>query len=360
MTALRLWQYPFVLAATLALSLVLTPLALRVALGRSMLDHPTGHKAQALPVPYLGGAAIVGSFALVVVGGAIVRPPVAGLGELAILMAIGVGLALVGLADDVWGLDIKLRLVLEIGAGVGVWAAGTTAELFTNGPADAVATVAWVVVITNAFNLLDNIDGLSAGVAAIASMAFFTVAYVNGQFLVAVLSVALAGCAAGFLRHNFHPARIYMGDAGSLFLGFMLSVLALRLRAHGPTRANFFVPVLVLGVALFDTALVVVTRIIHHRSPLAGGRDHTSHRLVLLGIPVPAAVSLIYGAAVALGWLGVVMARVDRVTSFVLMGLVASVAAFLGVLLGMVPVYETSRRRHYMIAEVVPHEKAAK
>jgi UDP-GlcNAc:undecaprenyl-phosphate GlcNAc-1-phosphate transferase len=283
------------------------------------------------------------------------------LGNFLDILGIAVALSLLGLIDDIRGLGPYLRLAVEAAAGVGVLAAGTRAHLFSQlvggHPVwDDLVTVLWVVGVTNAFNFLDNMDGLSAGVAALSALSLFIVAYLNGQFLVAVMALALVGCAAGFLRHNFHPARIYMGDAGALFLGFMLAVLCLRLRTSPATRITFFVPVLILGVALFDTTLVTVTRLLNHRSPLSGGRDHTSHRLVFVGIPVPAAVSLIYGVAAALGWLAIVMVRVDRPTSFILMGLVVGVALFVGVLLGMVPVYETSRRRRYMISEVVSHE----
>jgi UDP-GlcNAc:undecaprenyl-phosphate GlcNAc-1-phosphate transferase len=268
-----------------------------------------------------------------------------------------VALALLGLADDLRGLPVWLRLVVEVGAGVVVYATGTRAHLAGAGLGlDAVVTVAWVVGITNAFNLLDNMDGLSAGVATIASFWFFVVGVVNGQYFVAILALALVGCAAGFLRHNRFPARIYMGDAGSLYLGFVLSVLALRLRSYASLRVTFLVPVMILAVPIFDTALVVVARAIQRRSPFHGGQDHTSHRLVFVGLPVPGAVALIYAFTMATGWLGVIMSQVSRGTSFLLAGWVAAIAAFLGVLLGMVPVYETSRRRHYMLQEVKAHE----
>src|SRR3954447_7758722 len=126
---------------------------------------------------------------------------------------------------------------------------------------DLLITIVWVVGVTNAFNLLDNMDGLSAGVAALGALTFFVLAVLNGQYLVAALAVAVAGCAVGFLRHNFHPAKIYMGDAGSLFLGFLLSVIGLRLRLpDAPQLTALFVPVVVLGIALFDTSLVTVAR----------------------------------------------------------------------------------------------------
>jgi UDP-GlcNAc:undecaprenyl-phosphate GlcNAc-1-phosphate transferase len=262
-----------------------------------------------------------------------------------------------GLIDDLRGLPATLRLVAEAGAGAVLYATGTRAHLAGAGLSlDLLVTMAWVVVITNALNLLDNMDGLSAGVAAIASFWLFIVNVVNGQYFVAILALALVGCAAGFLRHNRFPARIYMGDAGSLYIGFMLAVLALRMRSYESLRLSFLVPMMVLAVPIFDTALVVVARTLHRRNPFLGGQDHTSHRLVFLGLPVPASVALIYGFTMATGWLAVIMSQVSRGTSFLLAGWVVAIALFLGLLLGMVPVYETSRRRRYMLQEVRTYE----
>ena len=356
MTGLAWWGYAAVFATTTAVAVILTPLALRLALRWQILDRPSEIKAQESPVPYLGGAAIVVAFALVIGVAAVIRPPVSGLADLWIILGMAVGLSLIGLADDIRGLGPWIRLGLEAAAGVGVLATGTHILVVGSRPLDDLLTIIWVVGVTNAFNILDNMDGLSAGVSAISSLSLFIVAYLNGQFLVAVLALALVGCAAGFLRHNFHPARIYMGDAGSLFLGFLLAVLCLRLRTNPDTRITIFVPILILGVALFDTGLVTATRLLHRRSPLSGGRDHTSHRLVFVGIPVPAAVSLIYGVAAGLGWMSVVVARIDRTSMLVLVGLVGAVALFAGVLLSMVPVYETSRRRRVVLQEVRRHE----
>jgi UDP-GlcNAc:undecaprenyl-phosphate/decaprenyl-phosphate GlcNAc-1-phosphate transferase len=346
------WDFVAVFSVTLMLSLVMTPGALRLALRSRILDHPNEIKAQANAVPYLGGVAILGSFTAVVAIAIALRPPSSGADDVYLLLGTAIVLSIMGLVDDLRGLSPWLRLIVEIGAGVVVWRIGSGTSLFQNDALDALITITWVVGVTNALNLLDNMDGLSAGVAAIASGWFFIIAAANGQFLVATLAIALAGCAGGFLRSNFHPAKIYMGDAGSLFLGFMLAVIGLKLRFGGPTEITFFVPILVLGVPLFDTALVLVNRVLHKRSPISGGRDHVSHRLVFVGVPVPAAVGLIYGGAVSLGCLAFVMANVDRRTGFLLMGWVVSVAAFLGVLASLVPVYETSRRRHLMIQEV--------
>ena len=357
MKSLSAWEYVGVFISCAGFTVFLTPLALRMARRGNLMDRPGPGKSHTEAVPYLGGVAIVVAFSLVILAAGLIRPEGADTKALAITLGLGVGLALMGLVDDLRGLPVWLRIALEVIAGAVVYATGTRAHLAGAGLSlDAVVTVAWVVGITNAFNLLDNMDGLSAGVAAIASFWLFVVGLVNGQYFVAVLSLALVGCAAGFLRHNRFPARIYMGDAGSLYLGFVLSVLALHLRSYATLRLTFLVPVVVLAVPIFDTALVVVARLLHHRSPFLGGRDHTSHRLVFLGLPVPAAVALIYALTMATGWLGVIMSQVSRGTSFLLAGWVAAIALFLGVLIGTVPVYETSRRRHYMLQEVKSHE----
>jgi UDP-GlcNAc:undecaprenyl-phosphate GlcNAc-1-phosphate transferase len=344
MISLTWYQCIAVFATTTLVTLVLTPFALRLALRRGIVDRPDAIKLQSSPVPYLGGLAIVLAFSLVVVGAALVDHPYNGIGLLAVVLGTGLGLSILGVIDDIWTLGPWIRLFFEAGAGVIVWVSGTRVEIFAGhfrgGRAiDAVITVVWVVGITNAFNILDNMDGLSAGIAAIASLGLFVVAYTNGQYLVAVLALALVGCAVGFLRHNFHPATIYMGDAGSLYLGFLLSVLCLRLRTYEVVRISFIVPILLLGVAIFDTVLVSATRILNGRNPFAGGRDHTSHRLVFLGFSVKSSVALIYAAGVASAWLAIIASRIDRPNVYLLGGLALAMALFFGILLARLPIY---------------------
>lgn len=353
------WIYVAVFGAALGLSLGLTPLALRFARRRDILDHPGGHKSHDQAVPYLGGLAMAGAFVLVIViAAAYLRPP-SGFRELVVILVSALGLALVGFIDDLRGLGVSVRLAAQAAAGTMLWTIGSGVQLFETGWLNLLLTLVWVIGITNAFNLLDNMDGLSAGVAAITALSLFTIAAVNGQILVGALALALAGCAAGFLKQNFHPATIYMGDAGSLFLGFLLAAIAIRLRFEAPTYQTFLVPITALGVPILDTTLVTVTRLLHGRSPLTGGRDHVSHRLVFVGIPVPISVGLIYGATLAHGWIALAISRVDTVTGYILAGFVVTADVFVGVLLARVPVYETSRRRRLMIQEVRKHEPEA-
>ena len=340
-SSLPYWGYVPILVASLMLSVILTPVALRTALCLDVLDHPGPTKAHAKAVPYLGGAAIVVSFSVVVLAATALRPPPSGLPQLGGFLGLGLLLAVVGLLDDVrGGISPLFRLGLEAAAGAAVWSMGNSAQLdgLPSG-LQAVVTIVWVVGVTNAFNLLDNMDGLSAGVAALAALAIFGVAALQHRYLVAALAIALAGCAAGFLRTNFHPARIYMGDAGSLFLGFVLSVLLLKLRATPTARVDVAVILAVPGVALFDTTLVMVSRVAARRNPFLGGRDHTSHRLVLLGMSVRQAVLTIYVAGLVLGIAAIVMSRVGpgaRIAGIVALLAAAGLCAFP---LARVPVY---------------------
>ncbi|MCW2776986.1 MAG: undecaprenyl/decaprenyl-phosphate alpha-N-acetylglucosaminyl 1-phosphate transferase [Frankiales bacterium] len=360
MTALGWPAYVAAFLAPLVVAWLLTPVMLRLALRRRILDGPTeeARKAQQAAIPYLGGVAIVVAFSLLVFAAAALDRAVSVLVQLAVLLGVGLVLALMGLLDDLrGGLSARLRLLVEVGAGVAVYANGSGADLQGPRALDVVVTVVWVVGITNAFNLLDNMDGLSAGVASIAGLSFGLIAAVNGQFLVAALAAGVAGCAAGFLRHNFHPAKIYMGDAGSLFLGYLLAVVGLQLQlVDTPPVVALFVPMLVLGVPLFDTTLVTVQRLAHGRSPAQGGRDHASHRLVWVGVPVPVAVCLLYATGVALGWLAVLLARLDTVSGLLLVAFVLTVGTFLMGLLSAVPVYDNSKQRQVMLRVVRDHE----
>lgn len=342
---------------SLVLSLLLTPLALRAAVRLRWLDHPGGHKGHAAATPYLGGAAVVVAFSAAVLGGALLAGPPGGISELAAIIGTGVGLALVGLVDDLRGLGPLPRVASEVVAGLVIWRSGVGIDLAGHQWVDAMLTVVWIVGVVNAFNLLDNMDGLSAGVASIAALTFFVLAALDGQILVATLAIALAGCTAGFLKHNFAPARIYLGDSGSMFIGFVLGAIGIKLRFPTVGRdVAALVPLLTLGVALLDTGVVVISRLIHRRNPFDGGRDHVSHRLVFLGLPVHVAVGVIYAGAISTGWIAIIVSRSPRMPALMLAAFLIVVVVAFGVLLARVPVYETSKRRRVMLREVLPHE----
>jgi UDP-GlcNAc:undecaprenyl-phosphate GlcNAc-1-phosphate transferase len=338
-SSLSAWWYPVILAASAVLSTMLVPVAMAVAVRFGLLDHPGPAKSHSEAVPYLGGAAIVASFAAIVLVATAIKPPPSGYPQLAAFLGLGVALAVVGLVDDLrGGISPWLRLGFEAGAAITVWALGSSAHLAgVPRPLDALLSILWVVGVTNAFNLLDNMDGLSAGTVVIAALAVFGIAALQHRYLVAALAIALAGCAAGFLRSNFHPAKIYMGDAGSLFLGFVLAVLLLKLRANAPTRVPVAVILAVPGLALFDTALVTVTRLARGVSPFQGGQDHTSHRLVRLGLSVPVAVGVLYAVDLALGGAAVGMSQLGHTVRIVGVVAIVAVSALAAVPLARVP-----------------------
>ncbi len=345
------WQYALIFIGAVFLSLVCTPLAIATALRRGVLDKPGGHKSHSSPVPYLGGLAVVVSFSASMLIPVLAINESSVSREFVVVIGVALALALLGLFDDLRGLSSTLRLACEIAAGVMLWNLDIGVQLVGVSWVDAIITVFWVVGITNAFNLLDNMDGLSAGIAAIASFSFFAVASSSGQYMVAGLSLALGGCALGFLRHNFHPARVYMGDSGALFFGFLIAFVGLKLQLNISREISVLIPMVVCSVAVLDTTLVTVARLRHGLSPFQGGRDHISHRLVKVGLPVPVAVAVLYVAAASVGVVAFVISESDKTAAWTLAGLVAVLLVGLGVLAYNVPVYENSKQRSFTLVE---------
>ena len=338
------WAYIATFVAASLLSVAMTPVARRVARSRGILDHPGPLKIHAEAVPYLGGLAIVASFSAAVGLAAVAwHQAQANLGVLAICLGLGSGLSVLGLADDLLNLPKAPKLLVETAAAAAVYWSGTRSGISgAPGWADLLVTMVWIVGITNALNLLDHQDGLSAGVTVLAAVAVACVGLVNGQVFVPILALALAGCALGFLRHNFHPAVIHMGDAGSLFLGFVLAVLTLRLRGHPQHEVSLSVPILLLAVPIFDTSLVVASRLWHRRSPLQGYPDHTTHRLVAMGWPVRRSVMVVYVAATLSGLAAVGLTRAGRITSYGVTGGVLLLALGAALILIRADVYRDS------------------
>jgi len=214
-------------------------------------------------------------------------------------------MVLIGLYDDLHDMHAKSKLFLQIVVGAILFFSGIRVSLFVDSQiVSFIFTVGWVVFVTNAFNLLDNIDGLSAGVALIASMFLLLMCMKGGQFLVCVLLLIFMGAVAGFLSYNFSPARIFMGDCGSLFVGYMLSVLTIVSTYHrtsGVSLVPFAAPLLILSVPFYDVFSVIYIRIVTKKSIFLGDKNHFSHRLLKGGMTVRQAVLFIYLIAFCLG-----------------------------------------------------------
>ncbi|HYI44350.1 MAG TPA: MraY family glycosyltransferase [Actinomycetota bacterium] len=324
-------------------SIGITPLAGKLAHRFGVLDHPDSgpeqRKMHSVATPYLGGVAIFTGLAAGAVFLLLVGPTETVLTSRRLLLGIGLAIAvgIVGLVDDIKPLPSGVRLAVQIGAALGAWAVGFRAQ-----PTDVLAvnfilTTLWIVGITNSFNLLDNMDGLSSGLAAIAAGSFAIMGVLEGLTLIPIVAGALAGAAFGFLVHNRPPARIFMGDAGSLFLGFLLAVIGIELRFDNLVQVTFLVPVVVLGLPIFDTTLVVLSRLRSHRPIGKAARDHVSHRLIAIGLPVKEAVLLLYWTAICLGWLGMIISRANTQVGWMLLVFVFALGIFFGRLLWQVP-----------------------
>jgi UDP-GlcNAc:undecaprenyl-phosphate/decaprenyl-phosphate GlcNAc-1-phosphate transferase len=268
------------LAFTIALlvTLAVTPVVAKLARRTGLIDAPGGHKAHAIATPYLGGLAIA-------VGLLVAALIFAGRRDQLIVIILGAGvLGLVGLIDDVQPLAPWIRLSCEIAAALALWVAGIRAGVFNIEGIDLVLTVLWVVAVTNAYNFIDNMDGIASGVAAAAAVGIAAIASHNGDFLVTSLALAVAGAAIGFLRYNFPPARIFLGDGGSMLLGFLVAALILQIDLPvAPWPPRVLSTVLLAGVPLFDLTVVVVARLRDGRRIWLGSTDHTSHRLAAGG-----------------------------------------------------------------------------
>jgi UDP-GlcNAc:undecaprenyl-phosphate GlcNAc-1-phosphate transferase len=325
-------------AVALLASLSLTVPVRRLALRYGMVDHPGPRKVHVNPMPLLGGIAIYLGFVIAFLF-ALHRVPQQ---QVAGILGGATLLAAVGLLDDSGLLHHQIKLFVGMPlAALFLLASGIRAQFFSAfvpGPAgtvlDGCFTVLWVVGITASFSILDHMDGLCAGIAAVAAGFFTLSASLNGQTLVRTLGAATLGAALGFLRWNFNPAKIFMGDGGAMFLGFLMATLGLKIRPEGASfPLTWLVPVLILGVPIFDTTLVSISRgrrgLLPFTSP---GKDHTAHRLSNLGLGHRGAVLALYGLAILLGGLALLVPRVSAHAEYLLAGIVAA-AALVAVLL---------------------------
>jgi UDP-GlcNAc:undecaprenyl-phosphate GlcNAc-1-phosphate transferase len=310
--------------ASVGLTAPVRQLALRVGL----VDKPGPRKVHLKPIPLLGGVAIYCGFVLAVL--ITMHAPTSG--QIISILAGATLLALIGFLDD-GGLlhhQVKLFVAMPVAAGL-LLASGIRAHLvsaFVPGLAgvvlDGCLTVLWVVGITASFSILDHMDGLCSGIAAVGALFFTLAANQGGQVMVRTLGAATLGAALGFLGWNFNPAKIFMGDGGAMFLGYLMAVLSLKLRPEGPaSQIGWLVPLLILGVPIFDTTLVSISRsrrgLIPFTSP---GKDHTAHRLANLGLGQRGAVLALYALACVFGILALLVPSLSATQALAMVAVV--------------------------------------
>ncbi len=333
-----LYSLTFVLSVLLAL--YGTPIARQAAIKFGIVDRPDGNlKVQGEPVPYLGGLAIYMAFLLsLALTFEFTR-------ELLGILLGGTIIVLLGLIDDFGVLTPEIKLLGQLVAAFVLIKSGTMIYLaFIPFWLRIFLTGLWIIGITNAFNIIDVMDGLSAGVAAVAALTLSVIALMNGKVMVAIMAVSLAGAAAGFLRYNFNPAKIYMGDTGSMFLGFTLASLSIGNTIGSYTKVNFFgflAPVLIMGVPVFDTLFVMFLRFRRGQSVFKGSNDHFAIRLKRLGWPVKRIVAASYAVSVLLSAWALVLINISYMpVLYICFGLLLALAFSLAFLLSRIKMEE--------------------
>jgi UDP-GlcNAc:undecaprenyl-phosphate GlcNAc-1-phosphate transferase len=298
---------------------LLTPVMRKFAISKQILDTPTSaHKSHTQAVPYLGGIAILIGVILVSYSALILNGLTRNNFWLATsVLAPAVVMGLVGLWDDIKNLPPLPRFIGQSIAGLVIALLLVVSNNVANPTGstylDVIITVIWVVGICNSINFFDNLDGGAAGTVAISAMFLTYLALGNGQSFIAALAVVVAGGTLGFLIWNRTPARIYMGDAGALFLGVLLATLTIRLNPDTQTQvASFATPVLLLAVPILDTCVAVFSRLRRGISPFQGGKDHLSHRLIRIGISRKIAAISLWMLSILFGLLAVIISYVKE------------------------------------------------
>lgn len=319
-------KYILSFLGALILSPLLTAMFRKLARRLNIMDVPDGIKTHQKPVPYLGGAAIYLAFlitlmAVVTFGQGIGEAKaidgsyqlIGGLSrEMVALLAAGTLIALLGLIDDLKSLSFCTKFAVQVIAAIILIAGGIklTIEILP-APLNILFTILWVVAITNAFNIIDIMDGLCSGVAFISAIIFFAIALLTNEPWVALMAAALAGSTLGFLGHNFQPATIFMGDMGSGFIGFILAAIAMGGSYTGRNDLALLSPILILGIPIYDTVLVSILRLRGRKSVFKGSPDHFALRLLAMGLTVRKTVLLTYCISLCLGIVTFIIVKVN-------------------------------------------------
>ena len=311
--------YLTIFLVSLAISSLLVPLLRKIAFRYSILDRPNqSHKTHKESIPYLGGLAIVIPVSLLVFFGPLIFIQNSDYSlRVALFLFPALILALVGLYDDIKSLSASSRFFVQsliaVSATLYLSKLGYRVSIISNEIGNLLLSIFWLVGITNAFNFFDNLDGGATGITFVASLTLFLLALLGDQYLISSISLALAGASLGFLWWNRNPARIYLGDSGALFIGFILAISLLQFEPNIESRvASALVPVFILALPIIDTSVAVASRILRGVSIFQGGRDHLSHRLIFLGFNKRKTAYSLWSLSVLLSSLTFFMSDVSR------------------------------------------------
>lgn len=335
----------FIIIVSFLLTFMATPIVKFVAERFGVVDIPKDNRRMhKKTMPLMGGLAMFYGF---IVSLSVFVPMTR---QLAGLFLGATLIVVVGIIDDKKNLNPLLKLVFQTLAALiaiyfgnsikffSVPFGGDAAPLVLSSPYAEIITVIWIVGMTNAVNFIDGLDGLAAGVSSIASLSILFISIIMGNGSVTPIAAALVGCCVGFLPFNSNPAKIFMGDTGSTFLGFVLSVISIQGLFKGYALISFALPILVLGLPLFDTLFAIIRRIIHGQSPMAADRGHLHHRLIDMGLNQKQAVAIMYSISSLLGIGSVVMAALGMAQGIIL---IASVIPIL-----IIALYIAATRKH--------------
>lgn len=307
-------QFIIFFLISFAFALILTPIVRKAALMLGAVDTLELRKMHTKRIIVrLGGIAIFVSFYLTVLLFKYILPHVS-FGNMLFIKGVFISSSLIlalGIYDDVRGADAKLKFSVQIIASLVILHYGIKIELFSNPfrPEQAIdigywgipLTIFWIIFITNSLNLLDGLDGLAAGVSCIILITIFCIAAYQKDYLIMALSISLAGATVGFLRYNFNPAKIFMGDTGSLFLGFVLAVLSVKGSHKSATTVTLLIPVIAMGLPIIDTLLAITRRFSAGKNVFRADNEHIHHRLIKTGLSHRKVVLVLYGFSVLLG-----------------------------------------------------------
>ncbi len=344
--SLPYWQRAVLaLALSAGISYLLTPWVKKLAVMMGAVDVPKdGRRMHDHPIPRMGGLAIVLAFCLCITLFVEIDAQMRGmlLGALIILV--------VGMVDDCRALPAMPKLIAQIAAATIVVVHGCVVQCVTNpfmpGSVDlgilaGPLTVFWIVLMTNAVNFIDGLDGLAVGVSGISTMTMLILAWLLGEYPVAVMMAALLGACLGFLPYNFNPAQIFMGDTGATFLGFVMAVLSVQGLFKMYAVISFMVPFLILGVPFFDITFAVIRRLLRHQNPMTADRGHIHHRLMDMGLSQKQSVAIVYMLTGVLGVAAMLLANTGRTKAFILISAVLVVAV-----LGFFIIFGPHQRPH--------------
>jgi UDP-GlcNAc:undecaprenyl-phosphate GlcNAc-1-phosphate transferase len=331
---LKAYLVPFLLSFSLAI--LITPIVKRIAILRGCIAKPREDRWNKNPTALFGGIAIFISF--IIPYAIFVKFSIGSIG----IMLAGCLIFGVGIFDDIARLKPYTKLLSQIVVAALLVNFGIKMDIIPYPLISIPITILWVVAIMNSFNLLDNMDGLSAGIGAIVGIILFIFSFLNGNFEVGLPALILAGSLLGFLRYNFNPAQIFMGDSGSMFIGFMLGAITLQgsWKESAHLVMVLLIPILILAVPIFDTMFVALMRSINSRKVFQGGKDHISHRMVVLGLSEKKTVIALYFISIVFGAISIFSMFVNPVVTIILIILVAIGLIYFGVFLGKVKVYD--------------------